>query len=321
MTGHLKDEPRYWNGMRYGGYYTQNEIREIVAYAEKRYVTIIPEIDLPGHSTAAIAAYPQFGCEPDKEYKVSTYWGVKSDIYCPSEETFTFLEDVLTEVMDLFPGKYIHIGGDEVPKTAWENSKLAQEVIHSKGLANEYELQSYFIRRIEEFLNSRGRQIIGWDEILEGGLAPNATVMSWRGTEGGIEASRMGHDVIMTPHQHVYVDYYQSPDRENEPIALGGLITLEQIYRYEPVPEVLSDEEAKFIIGTQANIWTEYIKTGQKIEYMAYPRVIALAEVAWTPAEKKEWEHFWNRLQSHFMRLDILKVNYADHYKGNMDPF
>ncbi|MEQ8524556.1 beta-N-acetylhexosaminidase [Gracilimonas sp.] len=303
-----------YDNVRHGGFYTQEEIREVVEYAQKRHITIIPEIEMPGHSSAALAAYPQFGCF-DKEYHVQSTWGVFEDIYCPSEETFAFLEDVLTEVMELFPSKYIHIGGDEAPKKQWKESDIAQEVIRREGLKDEHELQSYFIGRIEKFLNENGRQIIGWDEIMEGGLAPQATVMSWRGEKGGIEAAKMKHDVIMTPNGSNYFDHFQAQPTGNEPISIGGLTTLEDVYHYEPVPEELTPEEAKYILGSQGNVWTEYIHSGDKVEYMAYPRVTALAEVLWTPKEQKNWLEFWARLQSHFERLDILEVNYAPHYK------
>lgn len=300
-----------YDNVRHGGFYTQEEIKEVVAYAEKKHVTIIPEIEMPGHSSAALAAYPEFGCF-DKEYQVQSTWGVFEDIFCPKEETFEFLEDVLTEVMALFPSTYIHIGGDEAPKKQWKESEIAQKVIEREGLEDEHELQSYFIGRIEKFLNSHGRQIIGWDEIMEGGLAPKATVMSWRGESGGIEAAKMQHDVIMTPNASNYFDHYQA-DPDTEPIAWGGFTSLKDVYQYEPVPEELTEEEAKYILGSQGNVWTEYIHSGDKVEYMAFPRAIALAEVVWTPAVKKDWPNFQSRLQSHLLRLDILGVNYAEY--------
>lgn len=303
-----------YDGIKYGGFYTQDEIREIVGYAEERFITVIPEIELPGHSSAALAAYPEFGCF-DKEVEVATTWGVFEDIYCPKEETFSFLEDVLDEVIELFPSTYIHIGGDEAPKKHWEESEIAQSVIKREGLKDEHELQSYFIGRIEKYLNSKGRQIIGWDEILEGGLAPRATVMSWRGEAGGIEAAKMGHDVIMTPGGTNYFDHFQFKPIENEPIAIGGLTTLEDVYKYEPIPDELTEEEAKYILGAQANVWTEYIHTGAKVEYMAFPRAIALSEVLWSSPPIKDWDDFLIRLQSQFDRLDILEVNYAEHYR------
>lgn len=302
-----------YDGERYGGFYTQEEIREIVAYAGDRFITVIPEIELPGHSSAALAAYPELGC-PDKDVKVKTTWGVFEDIYCPKEETFTFLENVLTEVMDLFPTEYIHIGGDEAPKAQWENSEIAQRVMEREGLESEEELQSYFIRRIERFLNQRGKKIIGWDEILEGGLAPNATVMSWRGTEGGVSAARQGHDVIMTPNNDLYFDHYQA-DPDSEPLAIGGFTTLEDVYRFEPVPTQLTDKEAEHVLGAQGNVWTEYMHSGRKVEYMAYPRALALSEVVWSSKQHKNWTRFRKNLSTHYRRLDIIGVNYARHYE------
>lgn len=302
-----------YDGIRHGGFYTQEQVKEVVQYAADRQVTIIPEIEMPGHSSAALAAYPELGCF-DKEYHVTSTWGVFEDIYCPKEETFEFLENVLDEVMELFPGTYIHIGGDEAPKKQWEESPIAQEVIKREGLADEHQLQSYFIQRIEKYLNSKGRQIIGWDEILEGGLAPQATVMSWRGEAGGIEAAKMGHDVIMTPGDTNYLDHYQDK-WEEEPIAIGGLTTLEDVYEYEPVPDTLTAEEAKYVLGAQGNVWTEYMHTPSKVEYMAYPRAIALAEVLWSPEESKDWNDFHTRLQAIFKRLDIMGVNYGKQYK------
>jgi hexosaminidase len=302
-----------YDNVPYSGYYTQDEIRDVVQYAQERHITIIPEIEMPGHSSAALAAYPEFGCF-DKEYHVQSTWGIFEDIYCPKEKTFEFLEDVLTEVMELFPSEYIHIGGDEVPKVQWEESTFAQDVIKRENLKDEHELQSYFIQRIEEFLNEHGRQIIGWDEILEGGLAPRATVMSWRGEKGGVEAAKMGHDVIMTPWSSNYYDHFQA-DPETEPLAIGGFTTVEDVYFYEPIPDELNSEEAKHVLGSQGNVWTEYIHSGDKVEYMAYPRAAALSEVLWTPVENKNWLEFLTRLQTHFERLDILDVNYAPHYK------
>ena len=302
----------------YVGFYTQEEIKEVVAYAADNYITIVPEIEMPGHTSAVLAAYPEYGCL-DKEYKVQTTWGVFEDIFCPSEETFGFLEDVLDEVMALFPGEYIHIGGDEAPKKQWEESALAQEVIRREGLKDEHELQSYFITRIEQYLNSKGRQIIGWDEILEGGLAPRATVMSWRGERGGIEAAKMGHDVIMTPGNTNYFDHYQGT-MSNEPLAICCFTSVEDVYGYEPVPEALNQEEAKHVLGAQGNVWTEYIRTPEKVEYMAFPRATALSEVLWSDPSQKDWYSFWARMQHHFERLDYRGVNYAPHYEGQLNP-
>lgn len=302
LIGHYSDQPHQFDGERYGGYYTQDEIREIVRYAGERFVTIIPEIEMPGHSTAAIAAYPELSCH-GRPVEPATKWGVFEDIYCPTETTFAFLENVLTEVMALFPSEYIHIGGDEAPKIQWEESTFCQKLMAEEGLADESELQAYFIRRIEKFLNQNGRQLIGWDEILEGGLAPNATVMSWRGEQGGIEAAKAGHDVVMTPTTHCYFDYYQS-DHPDEPLAIGGYLPLEKVYNYHPVPDELSDQEAQHILGTQGNLWTEYIPTPEQAEYMAYPRMMALAEVAWTgDPERKDFEDFIRRLRPQIMTL------------------
>lgn len=304
-------DPYKGDGEEYGGFYTQDEVKDIVAYAKKRHIVIIPEIEMPGHARAALAAYPEFGNDTGP-YEVATTWGVFDEIYAPKEETFKFLEDVLMEVMDLFPSEYIHIGGDEAPKTEWKKSTQAQQVIKREGLKDAHELQSYFIQRIEKFLNGHGRQIIGWDEILEGGLAPNATVMSWRGSQGGIDAAKQGHDVIMTPNTHLYFDHYQSKN-EDEPLAIGGFLPVEKVYSLDPTPEELNAEEAKHILGAQANIWTEYIKTTEQVEYMALPRMSALAEVDWTPKDKKDWDDFKSRLEKMAERYDALGYNYAKH--------
>ncbi|MBT8488411.1 MAG: beta-N-acetylhexosaminidase, partial [Gemmatimonadetes bacterium] len=302
-------EPFNGDGQRYGGYYTKDEIRDIVDYAESRFVTIIPEIEMPGHATAAIAAYPELSCHGEP-VEVAMTWGVFEDIYCPTEETFEFLETVLAEVIELFPGEYVHIGGDEAPKTQWEESGFVQDLMVREGLREVEQVQGYFIRRIERFLNERGRRLIGWDEILEGGLAPNATVMSWRGTLGGIEASRMGHEVIMTPYSHLYFDYYQSEDREDEPFAIGGFLPLDTVYGYEPIPGPLRDRDAARIIGAQANVWTEYMKTPEHVEYMLLPRMLALSEVVWSAPEQKDYADFLRRLGWHLDRFEALGVNY-----------
>ena len=311
IVGHYhQNYPQQFDGQEYGGFYTQAEIKDVVKYATARHVTIIPEIEMPGHATAAIAAYPELSCDPAKKYEVATTWGVKEDVYCPSEKTFLFLQDVLTEVMALFPGKYIHIGGDECPKTAWKNSAFCQDLIKKLKLKDEHELQSYFIQRIEKFLNSKGKAIIGWDEILEGGLAPNATVMSWRGTQGGIEAARQKHNVIMTPNTYVYLDYYQG-NPAKEPLAIGGYLPLEKVYSYEPSPTELTADQQKYIQGVQANVWTEYISTPAQAEYMTYPRAIAVAEIGWIPQGPRNFEDFAVRLKEHLKRLDYQGVNYS----------
>ena len=307
-------DPYKGDGEPYGGFYTQKEVKDIVSYATERHVTVIPEIELPGHSLAALAAYPEFG-NTDEAYEVGTKWGVFHQIYAPKEETFQFLEDVLTEVMDLFPSKYIHIGGDEAPKKEWEESKFAQEVIKREGLKDEHELQSYFIQRIEKFLNSKGRNIIGWDEILEGGLAPNATVMSWRGTEGGIEAAKQGHNVVMTPGSHCYFDFYQVPQElhSKEPLAICCYTSVEKVYSYNPTPSELSLDQQKYILGAQGNVWTEYMKDSKQVEYMVLPRMTALAEVVWSSEESKNWDDFKERLVNLKDRYDVMGLNYAKH--------
>ena len=311
IIGHLSDKPLKTDGKEYGGFYTQEEVREIVRHAQSRFITIIPEIEMPGHSQAVLAAYPELACTPGP-FEVATTWGVKEDVFCPKEETFEFLEDVLTEVMELFPSQYIHIGGDECRKKRWEESAFCQDLIKREGLKDEHELQSWFIRRIEKFLNRNGRKLIGWDEILEGGLAPDATVMSWRGIQGGIESAKQGHDVIMTPTSHCYLDYYQSRNPD-EPLSIGGFLPLEKVYSFDPVPQELTEKEARHILGVQGNVWTEYIKTPRHCEYMAFPRGIAIAEVGWTEFEQKNYEDFAERLANLLPRLENLNVNFARH--------
>jgi hexosaminidase len=296
--------------VRYGGFYTQEQIRDVVQYAKERFITIIPEIEMPGHSRAALAAYPQFSCSGEYE-PVANRWGVFTHVYCAgNDSTFYFLQDVLDEVIDMFPGTYIHIGGDECPKKAWEECPKCQARIKAEKLADENELQSYFIRRIEQYLISKNRKLIGWDEILEGGLAPEATVMSWRGIKGGIAAAKQQHDVIMTPGTHCYFDHYQA-NPEYEPHAIGGYTTVQKVYSYEPVPDVLNNEEARFILGAQANMWTEYIATEHHLEYMLLPRMLALAEVDWTEPKHKNWDDFNRRLQAHFRYFDKQGINYC----------
>jgi hexosaminidase len=313
LIGHA-GEPETFDGKRYGGYYTQEQIKEVVQYATDRYVTIIPEIELPGHSQAALAAYPELGCTGGP-YETVTKWGVFEHVYCTGkEETFKFLEGVLDEVTELFPGQYIHIGGDECPKTNWKNCTHCQKRMKSLNLKDEHELQGYFVQRIEKYLNNKGKQIIGWDEILEGGLAPNATVMSWRGEEGGIAAAKQKHNVIMTPGNWCYFDHYQDSSK-TEPLAIGGLTSVSEVYSYEPLPSQLTSEEAKYILGAQANLWTEYITTPEHAEYMAYPRACALAEVVWSPKESRNLNDFFQRMQTHFIRLDEWNVNSASHIR------
>ena len=307
MVGKYSDQK--YDSIPYGGFYTQEQIKEVVAYATKKHITIVPEIEMPGHSVAAIASYPWLSCT-GKQIDVEKGWGVFEDVYCTKDSTFQFLQDVLDEVMTLFPGKYIHIGGDESPKTRWKACSTCQAKIKKENLKDEHELQSYFIKRIEKYVNSKGKQIIGWDEILEGGLAPNAAVMSWQGTEGGIAAAKQKHKVVMTPSSHCYFDHYQASP-VGEPLAIGGYTPLEKVYAYEPIPPVLNAEEQTFILGAQANIWTEYILNEKQVEYMAMPRMAALAEVLWTPKQNKNETNFLNRLQQHFLLLDKLDINYA----------
>ncbi|WP_408949971.1 family 20 glycosylhydrolase [Lysobacter sp. Hz 25] len=301
-------DPYVGDGKPYGGFYTQDEVREVVAYAKARHIMVIPEIEMPGHSLAALAAYPELACTPGP-FEVGSNWGVYDDIYCPKEETFKFLENVLDEVVALFPAPYLHIGGDEAPKTRWQSSEVAQAVIRREGLKDEHELQSYFIQRMEKFLHSRGKRIIGWDEILEGGLAPDATVMSWRGEAGGIAAARQGHDVIMTPTQCCYFDYGQGPAR-HEQWNLGGELSLDKVYAYDPVPKELDAAQARHVLGVQGNVWSEYLKTEAMVEYMVFPRMLALAEVAWTPQGDRDFADFQQRLRGQFPRLDREQVGY-----------
>lgn len=315
---------------RYGGYYTQAQIKEIVKYAGDRYVEVIPEIELPGHSSAAIAAYPELSCFPDSSTKVPAKiawngstkgkqvqqtWGVFEDVFAPTETTFKFLENVFDEVIQLFPSKYIHIGGDECPKEAWKKSAFCQQLIKEKGLKDEHGLQSYFIQRVEKYLNSKGKQIIGWDEILEGGLAPNATVMSWRGEEGGIEAAKQKHNVIMTPGGWMYFDHKQSKNEDS--VTIGGYTTIQKVYSYDPIPKALSAEDAKYVLGAQANVWTEYMTNTKKVEYQVFPRMSALSEVLWSPKEQRNWSNFEKRLVNQFKRYDWLGINYS---KAYFDP-
>jgi len=315
------------DSLRYGGFYTQEQIKEVVKYAADRYITIIPEIEMPGHSSAAIAAYPQLSCFPDESTKIDSTtpwagsregkqvqqtWGVFKDVFCPSEYTFNFLQDVLDEVMLLFPSTYIHIGGDECPKESWKLSDFCQQLIKEKNLKDEHGLQSYFIQRIEKYLNSKGRKIIGWDEILEGGLAPNATVMSWRGEEGGIAAAKQNHDVIMTPESYVYLN--ESQTKNEDSLTYGGFLPLEKVYGYEPQPATLNADEAKHILGAQGNVWTEYMTNDKNVEYMIFPRMSALSEVLWSPKEKRNWKDFEGRLPAIFNRYKMWGASYNPAY-------
>ena len=312
LIGHGGKKPFTYDGKPYGGFYTQDEVKEIVAYAASRFITVIPEIEMPGHAMAALAAYPGLACT-EGPFEVQTRWGVFDDVFCAGkEETFKFLEDVLSEVFELFPSGYVHIGGDECPKTRWEKCPLCQKRMKEEGLKDENELQSYFIQRIEKFVLSKGRKIIGWDEILEGGLAPEATVMSWRGTTGGVAAAKRKHEVIRAPYPFVYLDYYQC-EPEGEPLAIGGYLPLEKVYSYDLMPEELTAEEQKYILGIQGNLWSEYLSTPEQMEYMAYPRMFAIAETGWTPGRLKDFEDFLARLEVLKKRYDAIGINY---FKG-----
>lgn len=314
------------------GFYTQEELKELVHYAQQRFIQVIPEIELPGHSSAAIAAYPSLSCFPaesseatremlaDKTLQqlktpgtkiVQETWGVFNDVLCPTEFTFQFIQDVMDEVMNVFPSKYIHIGGDECPKDYWKKSPFCQQLIRSKGLKDEHELQSYFIQRVEKYVNSKGRNIIGWDEILEGGLAPNATVMSWRGISGGVASAKQAHDVVMSPVDFCYLNLYQSED-PTDSIAWGGLLPLKKVYNYDPIPKELSEKEVEYIKGVQANLWSEYIKSPALAEFMLFPRLLAIAELGWS-SNKPGFDHFTKRAASFFYRLDQKQVNYSSH--------
>ncbi|MDK2972125.1 MAG: hexosaminidase [Candidatus Sumerlaeota bacterium] len=302
---------RYEASGKHGGYYTKDQVREVVAYARERGITIVPEIEMPGHALAALAAYPEFSCTGGP-FEVASTWGVFDDVYCAGkDETFDFLETVLDEVMELFPGEYIHVGGDECPKKRWETCPDCQARIAAEGLKDEHELQSYFIHRIEEYINAKGRRLIGWDEILEGGLAPNATVMSWRGIKGGIAAAQQRHDVVMTPYTHLYFDYRQ----EDKPGELGATYTKRviddaHVYTFEPIPEELTAEEAKHVLGAQANVWSEQLHSGADVEYMVLPRMCALSEVVWSPASHRDRASFETRMETHFQRFAAWGVNY-----------
>ena len=313
-----------YDNTRYGGFYTQEQAKEIVKYAGERYITVIPEVDLPGHMLAALAAYPEMGCTGGP-YEVCPRWGVFEDVLCiGNEKSMQFLEDVMAEIIDIFPSKYIHIGGDEAPRTRWEKCPKCQARIRTEKLkadknhTAEDRLQSYCMTRIEKLLNSKGRQIIGWDEILEGDVAPNATVMSWRGSAGGIKAAQLGHDVIMTPNDYCYFDYYQSEDTRHEPFAIGGFVPLEKVYSLNPTAS-LTEEQAKHILGTQANLWTEYIPTSEQVEYMVLPRMAALAEVQWTQLEKKDYTNFTTRLAGLIGLYRRDGLNYREPFRQQAD--
>jgi hexosaminidase len=298
-----------YRGRGHGGFYTQDDAREVVKYAAERFITVVPEIEMPGHAKAAIAAYPQLG-NTGKQLEVETRWGVFKEIFAPTDETIAFLHDVLEEVLDIFPSKFIHVGGDEAVKDEWKASPVAQARMKKLGLKNEAELQSWFIKQIGSWLDSKGRRLVGWDEILEGGLAPGATVMAWRGVEAAVDAAKQGHDAIMAPTEWTYLDYLQSKD-PNEPIGIGGNLPLDQVYQFDPIPSKLPPEQEKHILGGQAQIWTEYIPNGKHLEYMAWPRLSALAEKVWSPREGRDFADFRTRLErGHLQRLGYLDVAY-----------
>ena len=311
LVGHYNDQPHKFDGKKYGGFYTQKEIKEVVAYAHARGIEVIPEIDIPGHCAALIDAYPELGCTGKDVTVPRGIWGVFFNILCPKEETFQFLSNVFDEVIALFPSQYVHIGGDECPKDQWKTSAFCQKLMKKEGLKDEHELQSYFIKRVEKMINAKGKKIIGWDEILEGGLAPNATIMSWRGIEGGIEAAQLGHPAIMAPSTHCYFDYYQSENPE-EPLAIGSFIPYEKVYDWKPIPEELPDSLHRYIMGGQGCIWTEYMKDFETVEYMVLVRMATLAEVLWGK-NSSDIAAFTEALSSHIAYWKKEKVNIADH--------
>jgi len=298
-----------FDGTPHGGFYTQAQAREIVAYASERHVAVLPEIEMPGHTQAAIAAYPELG-NTTEPLEVFTRFGINPHVVNVEEGTVTFFQDVLREVMDIFPNPFIHIGGDECPKEEWRLGARAQASIRELDLKDEDALQSWFIRRMDDFLTAHGRTLVGWDEILEGGLAPGAVVMSWRGEKGGIAAAKAAHQVVMAPNTYTYFDYYQVEERANEPLAIGGYLPLDKVYSYEPIPSQLTADEAKYVLGIQGQLWTEYMKTPDSVEYMAFPRACALAEVAWSRREGKDFTGFLQRLSAHLHRLTALGVRY-----------
>lgn len=306
------------DGVPHGGFYTQDEVKEVIKYAADRYITIIPEIEMPAHSMAALAAYPEFGTDPKSGYKVAETWGMMNkynNVFAPTEKTFGFLEDVLTEVMALFPSQYIHIGGDEASKIWWRKSAETQQMMKANNLKDESALQSYFIHRIEKFVNSKGKTIIGWDEILDGGLAPNAVVMSWRGEKGGIAAAKVKQKVIMTPEEKLYLNHKQF--MKDDSLAANKFLPLETVYNYEPVPAELNAEQAKYIWGAQGNLWSEYIGNAAKVEYMLFPRMDALSEIQWSQKEQKNYLDFLKRLKTQFKRYDLMGITYSKRYLEN----
>jgi hexosaminidase len=310
-----KDAAIKTDGIKHGGFYTQEQIKDVIDYAAKRYITIIPEIEMPAHSMALLAAYPELGTEPNKKYEVAQTWGMMNkynNVLQASDTTFKFLENVLTEVMELFPSQYIHIGGDEASKVWWKQSAVSQQIMKANGLKTESELQSYFIRRIEKFVNSKGKTIIGWNEILQGGLAPNAAVMSWQGEKGGIEAAKQNHKAIMTPEEKVYFNHAQFVKEDS--LTAGKASLLADVYNYEPIPAQLTAEQAKYIWGGQGCLWSEYITNPAKVQYMLFPRLDALSEILWSPKEQRNYPNFQKRLKTQFKRYDLMGITYSKRY-------
>lgn len=305
----LTYDPPTFTGKPHGGFYTQEELREVVAYAKARFVNVVPEIEMPGHAQAAIAAYPELGNVPDRQLEVATKWGVIPHVFNTEDSTIKFLQNVLEEVMDVFPSSFIHIGGDECPKDEWKASPRAQQKIKDLGLKDEHELQSWFVKQMDTFLTAKGRRLIGWDEILEGGLAPGAAVMSWRGEDGGIASANAGHDVVMAPNGFTYFDYYQAPP-EREPHAIGGFIDIAKVYGYDPIPAAIAPDKAKHVLGGQFQLWSEYIPNAKHVEYMAFPRACAMSEVLWSPKSNRNLDAFMGRLPFHLDRLAALDVNF-----------
>jgi hexosaminidase len=311
IVGHMNRDTTKaaYDSTRHGGFYTQQDAREIVAYAAARHVTVVPEIEMPGHARAAIAAYPELGVTGDT-IPVWTNWGVTPYILNADESTIRFMQDVLSEVIAIFPSQYIHVGGDEAVKDQWKASPRIQARIQALGVKDEHDLQGWFIRRMDTFLAEHGRRLVGWDEILEEGVTPGATIMAWRGLPLGVRAAQEGHDVVMALGKWTYLDHAQSLDASKEPLGIGGFLPIDTVYSFDPVPAELSPEQARHVLGAQAQLWTEYIPTPKHAEYMAYPRLAAFAEVVWTPAERKDLASFHDRLAHHLARLDALDVNY-----------
>jgi hexosaminidase len=310
-----KDAAIKTDGIKHGGFYTQEQIKDVIDYAAKRYITIIPEIEMPAHSMALLAAYPELGTETNKKYEVAQTWGMMNkynNVLQASDTTFKFIENVLTEVMELFPSQYIHIGGDEASKVWWKQSAVSQQIMKANGLKTESELQSYFIRRIEKFVNSKGKTIIGWNEILQGGLAPNAAVMSWQGEKGGIEAAKQNHKAIMTPEEKVYFNHAQFVKEDS--LTAGKASLLADVYNYEPIPAELTAEQAKYIWGGQGCLWSEYITNPAKVQYMLFPRLDALSEILWSPKEQRNYPNFQKRLKTQFKRYDLMGITYSKRY-------